>query len=239
MPSSETEMEVPMYVTAPHNFLDAAPVVNQQLLEDGRSSASNIKTIAAGSMIFCEGDDSQFVYEIIDGVVRTSKYLCDGRRQVISFGYPGDLIGISHDCHYHSDCDAVSDVKVRVHRKNACNAGAISDPVYCEKLLRQTAAEVNSMQEHFMMLGRKSALEKVASFLNVLVQRVGTKEPGQVCFDLPMSRADIGDFLGLTIETVSRAFTRLRKSGVIELPNPHRVCVLQSDVLADLAERDD
>lgn len=228
-----------MYVTAPHNFLDAEPVVNQLLLDDGTHPNSSVKTIAAGSMIFCEGDESHFVYEIIQGVVRTSKFLSDGRRQVISFGYPGDLIGISHDCRYHSDCDAVSNVKVRVHRKNACNAEADSDPAYCKKLLQQTAAEINSMQEHFMMLGRKSALEKVASFLNVLAQRVGAKEPGQICFDLPMSRMDIGDFLGLTVETVSRAFTRLRKSGVIELPNPHRVCVLQSEALTELAERDD
>ncbi|MGI9354394.1 MAG: helix-turn-helix domain-containing protein [Rhizobiaceae bacterium] len=228
-----------MYVTAPNNFLDAKLVVSQLPLVDYAPSSSSIKTIAAGSMIFCEGDESLFVYEVFQGVVRTSKFLCDGRRQVISFGYPGDLIGISHDCRYHSDCDAVSDVKVRVHRKNACNAQATIDPAYCEMLLRQTAAEVNSMQEHFMMLGRKSALEKVASFLNVLSRRVGSKGFGQVYFDLPMSRADIGDFLGLTIETVSRAFTRLRKSGVIELPNPHSVCVLQPDALAELAERND
>lgn len=227
-----------MYVTAPHNFLDADQVVNKLLLENEKSPHASIKSVNAGSMIFCEGDESRFVYEVVGGVVRTSKFLCDGRRQVISFGYPGDLIGISHDCRYHSDCDAVSDVKLHVHHKNACSAEVLNDPVYCEKLLRQTAAEVTSMQEHFMMLGRKSSIERVASFLNTLAKRVGSEESGQIGFDLPMSRADIGDFLGLTIETVSRAFTRLRKSGVIELPNPHRVCVLHPDTLADLAERD-
>ena len=86
------------------------------------------------------------------------------------------------------------------------------------------------------MLGRKSALEKVASFLVVLLDRVGEKNDDQTCVSLPMKRSDIADFLGLTIETISRTLTKMRKDGIICLPDPHRVCVPSMARLRDLGE---
>ena len=90
-----------------------------------------------------------------------------------------------------------------------------------------------------MMLGRKSAIEKVASFLSVLMDRVGNESDGTLTFDLPMSRSDIADFLGLTIETVSRTLTALRKRGVIELPSAHKVVVLKKGALRSCAEQEE
>lgn len=228
-----------MFVTAPNHVFDAAPLHATAIVAKNFESGAATRTFHSGDPVFCEGDDSLFVYEVVEGVVRTSKILCDGRRQIISFGYPGDLIGISHDCRYHNDCEAISEVVVRVHRKNACSASITSDPQFCDRLLKHSAGEMNSMQEHFMMLGRKSALERVASFLIVLMERVGTREESGTAFDLPMSRSDIADFLGLTIETISRTLTRLRKEGVINLPNAHHVVVQRSEQLRNLAERDD
>lgn len=225
-----------MYVTSPINYLNAEPVNPAGLFAGETEIRSHVSTADAGHTLFCEGDDADFVYEVLEGVVRTSKVLCDGRRQVLTFAYPGDIVGLSHDQIYHSDCDAVSGVKVRVFRKNAYNASYQNEPGLCDQFMRYATAEVNNMQDHFLMLGRKSAVEKVASFLLVLLDRVGEKNGCCTCFDLPMSRSDIADFLGLTIETISRTLTRLRKENIIELPDPHRVCVTSVGGLRRLAE---
>ena len=106
-----------MYVTSPLNYLNAEPVNPANLFAEAADTRSHISSADAGHTLFCEGDDADFVYEVLEGVVRTSKVLCDGRRQVLSFAYPGDIVGLSHDQFYHSDCDAVSAVKIRVYRK--------------------------------------------------------------------------------------------------------------------------
>jgi len=228
-----------MYVTSPNHFFAVEPAHVQKFLSAETGDRSITRTIQAGNLLYCEGDKSPQVYEIIEGVVRSSKILRDGRRQVIAFGYPGDILGISHDCRHHSDCEAVSDVKVRVHRKNACSSNVNDEPQFCSMLLKHTASEMNNMQEHFMMLGRKSAHEKVSSFLTVLLDRVGEKGEGCAVFSIPMPRSDIADFLGLTIETVSRTLTKLRKEGVIDLPNPHQVKVLKLAALRACAEQNE
>ncbi len=227
-----------MYVTSPVGIFENSEIVLPRFVEAETAKHWHFRTAEAGHRLFCEGDDAKYIYEIVEGVVRTSKLLFDGRRQILSFGYPGDLVGLSHDCFYHSDCEAVCDVKLRVHHKNACNTSIETEPEFGKKLLKFAAAEVNNMQEHFIMLGRKSATEKVASFLAALLDRVGEKDRSRTCFDLPMCRSDIADFLGLTIETISRTLTRLRADGVIELPKKHRVCVRNPAILRALAERE-
>ena len=228
-----------MYVTSPNHFFDAAPIHVEEILENDIEVTSAVRTFSAGSILFREGDPSDYVYEVIEGVLRSSKILCDGRRQIISFGYPGDILGISHNCIYHSDCEAISPVKVRIHYLNVCSTDFAKTPDFCDLMLKHTASEMNNMQEHFMMLGRKSAIEKVASFLSVLMDRVGNESDGTLTFDLPMSRSDIADFLGLTIETVSRTLTALRKRGVIELPSAHQVIVLKRGALRSCAEQEE
>ena len=111
-----------------------------------------------------------------------------------------------------------------------------ADPEIHRTLLKAALREIAAMQDHFMMLGRKSAVEKVTSFLAVLARRAGETNGTVTQFRLPMGRADIADFLGLTIETVSRAFTQLRKEGVIALNGVHTVRVLRPDALAAIAE---
>jgi len=226
-----------MYVTSPISIFENAELLSTRFLAEDAARFSHMSQVAAGQPLFCEGDEADYLYEILEGVVRTSKLLFDGRRQVLSFGYPGDIVGLSHDQYYHSDCEAVSDVKLRVHHKNAFSASFKNEPEFGSKLLKFAAAEMNNMQEHFIMLGRKSATEKVASFLTALLDRVGETDGGKTCFNLPMSRSDIADFLGLTIETISRTLTKMREDGVIELPNKNRVCVCQPHMLRDLAER--
>ena len=145
-------------------------------------------------------------------------------------------MGVSHDRVYHCECEALTDLKVRILRKNVASADVFVEPEFCELLMKQMAIEMTGMQEHFMMLGRKSATEKLASFLVALLGRVGADKYE---LKLSMSRADIADFLGLTIETVSRTFSKLRKLGVIDLVDAQTVRVLKIDDLNGLAETKD
>lgn len=240
MPSliNVTGKENVMYVTSPTMPVDSEICFSGNAEEEFCSGSFQIKNIAANNCVFHEGDDAEYLYEVLEGVVRSSKVLIDGRRQVLSFGYPGDVIGLSHDSYYHSDCDAVSNVRLRIFHKNVFKEDLVSDPAFCVKLLQNAVAEVNHMQEHFMMLGCKSAMEKLASFLIVIMNRQSEVKGFQKCFDLPMKRCDIADFLGLTIETISRNLTKLRQLGIIDLPTTQRVCVNKPNALRKLAECD-
>lgn len=225
-----------MYVTFANGTERGTIPVPLGLVDRDCISATRVRTLRAGQRVFCEGDTSEFVYQVLEGVVRTSKLMANGRRQVLAFGYPDDIVGLSHDCRYHNDCEAVTPSKVLVLKKNACSAGIEREPALFDRLLKLAACEVSNMQEHFMMLGRKSAAEKMASFLLALASRAGKVENGSIHLALPMSRTDIADFLGLTVETVSRTLTTFRKKGAIELPNPHTICIVKKSVLCDLAE---
>ncbi|MEM6375413.1 MAG: helix-turn-helix domain-containing protein [Pseudomonadota bacterium] len=186
--------------------------------------------IQAGSYLFYEGDAVERLYEVVSGVLRLTRLLEDGRRQVIAFGYPGDIIGFPAGSCHHTDCDAITDATLRCYRSSALETGD-GDPELHAKLLRAALAEISAMQDHFMMLGRKSAAERVASFLCALTERNGQQIGAYQQITLPMSRADIADFLGLTIETVSRCFTALRKSGTIALDGSQKVIVLNEAAL--------
>jgi CRP-like cAMP-binding protein len=230
------EMEPTMYVTSPTSFSHIDSIQAKVLLKSNTLIHTPIKTIRAGSPVFHEGDESRCVYEVLEGVVRSSKNLRDGRRQILAFGYPGDLIGVSHNCKYNSDCDALSDVKLRVYRSNACSTDPTSDPKFCDHLLKSVTAEMAGMQEHFMMLGKKSAMEKLASFLIVLLDRSSVSQAQKNIIEFPMSRMDIADFLGLTVETVSRGFAKLRRDKMINLPKPQTVEILKPNCLREMGE---
>lgn len=192
------------------------------------------RTLKAGRTLYHEGDEVERIYQVVSGVVRLTRMLENGRRQVIAFGYPGDIIGFPADGCHHTDCDALVDTTLRAFRRSALDHGD-GDPALHMALLQAALREISAMQDHVMMLGRKSAAEKVASFLNVITSRHGTELGAYRQIELPMCRGDIADFLGLTTETVSRAFTALRKAGVIALDGAQTVVVLQPDVLADMS----
>ncbi|MEM8812147.1 MAG: helix-turn-helix domain-containing protein [Pseudomonadota bacterium] len=202
--------------------------------------SSRIRRLDAGDALFYEGDEAGYVYEVLEGAIRTSKILSDGRRLVVSFNFPGDLVGFSHDDMHHATCEALAQTKVRAIRRSALSSIIKDRPEFAETLLRFTAESLNIMQDHFVVLGRKSASEKLASFLLSLAEREDCDEGGPVIFRLPMSRSDIADYLGLTIETVSRNLTALKSRGVIDLPQTNLVRVRDIDRLRDrtLQEQD-
>jgi CRP-like cAMP-binding protein len=204
-----------------------------------RSIASNlnypVRRLAVGASVFREGDEARHIYEVKSGVLRLTRVLANGRRQVIAFGLPGDVIGFPNGKNHHTDCDVLETCEVTVHPRAALDAGA-RDPDTHQHLMKAALREISGMQDHFMMLARKSAQEKVASFLIVLADRIGTPHGNHIGIDLAMKRADIADFLGLTIETVSRTITQLRNAGVIDLTSPQTIIILDPEALADAAE---
>ena len=192
---------------------------------------------AAGTHLFREGDRAEHVYEIRAGIVRLTRVLENGRRQVIAFGLPGDIVGFPNGEVHHTDRDVIASADLILHRRRALDSGA-GDPETHQRLLRAALREISAMQDHFMVLARKSAMEKVASFLVVLCQRTGTRHgaTNNIAFALPMGRADIADFLGLTVETVSRTLTLLRKAGTLTLYTPQRVVVNDMQALLDASQ---
>lgn len=218
-----------MYVTIPQEA--ACPVVPVGLPD----RKTPLKSLAKGAYLYFEGDDVTHLFIIETGAVRLTRVLEDGRRQVIAFGYPGDIIGFPAQGAHHTDCDALSDTKLYPVPRKALDDSSF-DPDLHRVLVQAALREISAMQDHFMMLGRKSAPEKVASFLNVLLERIGdvSREPPVV--DLPMGRSDIADFLGLTTETVCRCLSALRKAAIIRVDGISKVAILDKPALTKRAD---
>lgn len=163
--------------------------------------------------IFGENEPADYVYKVISGSARTYKILADGRRQIAGFHLPGDIFG-SQLAEVHTlSAEAVADAKVLVVKRSALTALAGRDAAVARELFSLTSRELRRMQERILLLV-KSAQERVASFLLEMAERASA---GNIV-ELPMSRQDIADYLGLTIETVSRTLTTLEGAAAIEVP---------------------
>ncbi len=180
--------------------------------------------------IFGEGEAADLVYRVISGAVRTYRVLSDGRRQIGDFHLAGDLFGLEAGREHMFSAEAIGPCEILVCRRSALFGIAARSAELGQALWAQTALELERAQAHLMLLGRKSACERVATFLAALADR----HPGDREIVLPMSRQDIADYLGLTIETVSRTFTQLQSDGVIALKGCRHVQVLSHGALARL-----
>ena len=220
-----------MYVTIPSVQSSA----NTQFKRTKKNLKTTDARVRKGSYLYYEGDAVERLYQVTSGVLRLTRLLEDGRRQVIAFGYPGDIVGFPCDGLQHTDCEALTDARLQPYRLSHLESGE-GEPELHKELLQAALREISAMQDHFMMLGRKSAVEKVASFLCVLTERVGEDLGQYKQVILPMSRTDIADFLGLTTETISRTLTQLRKNNIIAIDNIHTVVVLQPQSLREQAQ---
>jgi len=181
--------------------------------------------------IFFEGDDARDVFNVTEGVVRVSKMLPDGRRQVTGFLFPGDFLGLSHDEAYAYTAEAITPARLCRFRRDKLLALFEELPQLERRLLGMAADELAVAQDQILLLGRKTARERVVSFLKHVSKQARKRgETGNPIY-LPMSRMDIADYLGLTIETVSRTITKLTKDGVIELPTSSKVLLKDIDAL--------
>lgn len=179
--------------------------------------------VQEGRHLFLEGDEAHHVYEVQSGMLRIARVMENGRRQIVAFGLPGDVVGFPEGAFHHTDCDAITDAVVVAHRRSALDGCA--DPALHQRLTQAALREICAMQDHFMMLSSKTAAEKVAAFLLTLAERVGEPGPRGIGINIAMRRLDIADFLGLTTETVCRTFTQFKEAGLIELRTPHDAMV--------------
>jgi len=193
-----------------------------------------VVNFARGKTIFSDGEDSAYSYRVVEGAVRLSKIMLDGRRQIAEFALPGDMFGFESGDAYELSAEAVTPVTViRYHRSHIERLGDEFSDVRRE-LMTHLRRGWTSAQAHLVMLGRQTAKERVAAFLVALANHRGVEE-GQ-SLELPMGRQDIADYLGLTIETVCRTLTDLKASRIIAIPDRHRVIVRNLEALESLAE---
>jgi CRP/FNR family transcriptional regulator, anaerobic regulatory protein len=181
--------------------------------------------IRPGQTVFEEGDEAKYVYNVSRGHVRLFKLLQDGRRQITGFLAPGDFLGLAARQTYAYSAEAISDADLCRFKVGELESLLEEMPPVRERLYEIANDELAAAQEQMLCLGRKTAKERVASFLISQLRHGANCGDGKAEFDLPMSRSDIADYLGLTIETVSRTFTALREEGLIDLPSTHRVSI--------------
>ena len=201
---------------------------------DGFENAA-LRKIGVKEYIFSEGDPRTHVFYVEQGVIALSKVLGDGRRQIIDFAYPGDYIGLGLIKEYIFDAQATCAAKVKCIPASALEDAAASDPELALKLYKAVSAELAAARNLLVCVGQGTAMERIATFLVRLRNQAAGSGASDGVFRLLMRRSDIGDLLGLTIETVSRTLTKLRSMRVIEIVNSTEIHVLDEDKLERLA----
>ena len=200
--------------------------------------ATTVIELAPGEVFRHEGDPPDYLFNIISGAVKLFKLLADGRRQIVGFLTVGDFVGFGRPDAAPASAETITAVRLCQFERSRFRALLDTYPGLERRLLAVASDEIAANQEHMMLLGRLTAKERVARFLLARAEpsrRVGGSDPG---FELPMSRVDIADYLGLTTETVSRVFTQLRQRGLIEYDAARRVVLRERGALSALAEGD-
>ena len=186
--------------------------------------------------VFREWDSAEHVYTVTEGTVRLSKMLVDGRRQVIGFVGPGDFLGIAYSDTYAYTAEAVTPLSLCRFPRRRLEALFNEMPGLEKRVLGVASNELRAAQDQMLLLGRKTAVEKLSTFLWKWTQHALRRGGSLESIDLPMNRTDIADYLGLTTETVSRTFTRLVKDDVLELRSIHKVVLRDTERLQELME---
>jgi len=176
-----------------------------------------------GCEIFGEKEPADYVYQVMTGAVRSYKLLSDGRRQIGAFHLAGDIFGLEIGSDHRFTAEAIVDTTVRLMKRVSLERVAESDVVVARNLLSMTTSNLRHAEDHMLLLGRKTSLERVAAFLMEMDKR----STAAGILALPMNRRDIADYLGLTLETVSRALSRLHGFGILGfISNNQRQIVL-------------
>lgn len=202
---------------------------------DRRLKSASVKVFQAREHVFFEGDAKDHVFLLEKGTVCLYKTLPDGRRQIVDFAYPGDLIGLSAGADHAFSAQAITLTRVRCLLASSLHEAAKHDAEIGMHLYRALSDQLMSARDLLLTVGQRNATERLAALLVALSRRNerADSDPAQIL--LPMTRADIADFLSLTIETVSRTFTKLRVSGIIDLAHSSLVIVREKSMLERLA----
>lgn len=188
-------------------------------------------TLGREEALFLEGDPAVSYFKVVKGAVRSCKLLADGRRHINDFFLPGDFIGFDADESYAFTAEAVGDATLVRYVRRKVDALAWQEPQIAKSLVKIMRDSLGAARERMTLLGHMTAMERIASFILTMADR---SKDGSVT--LPMTRTDIGDYLGLTMETVSRAFSQLKSEGVIEQKNTHEIAIADRDALEELAD---
>jgi CRP-like cAMP-binding protein len=180
--------------------------------------------------IYGENETADYLYKVVSGAVRTYRVLNDGRRQIGAFLLPGDMFGLEAGATHGSSAEAIADSVILVIKRSAVIALAERDAEVARQLWTLTARELGRVQNHMLLLIR-NAQERIATFLLEMAERAPAAGDA---VELPMSRQDIADYLGLTIETVSRTLSQLEENAAIALPTSRRVVLRNRSALSRL-----
>jgi CRP/FNR family transcriptional regulator len=222
--------------TLPHpahhaeTFIPALNGLEQSL---GRGSVRRVDT---KEFVFVEGDPAIHVFKVESGAIALYKVLMDGRRRIIGFAYPGDLIGLGARGEHIMNAQAIKPSRLRCVPIASLHRSAAQDAKLAFRLYEAMTREVAESHDLMLITTQRSAMERVASFLLALSRRNERNGDNPAVIELPMTRTDIGDFLGLTIETVSRTFTKLRTLGYIALQQSNRIKLTDITALEAFAE---
>ncbi len=191
-----------------------------------------------GEVIAFDEDDVIEYANIVSGVVKLTKILADGRQQIVGVQFAPEFVGRPFSDAVKITAEAATDIEICVFPKKALESMLDEAPDFERRLFGQTLVQLDEAREWMVTLGRKTASEKVASFLLLLTRHVAKPIAGSnaVHFELPFTRADMADFLGLTIETVSRQMTKLRKARIIEIENSHHITIPRIAALEGASE---
>lgn len=203
----------------------------------GMRALGTMQKLQPGQSVFHEGDPARRVFMVTHGALKLYTLLADGRRQVTGFMFPGDFLGVSVDEEYAFTVEALEVSELWWFSRETFDRFLTEHPQVERELYRLAAHELAEAQRQMVLLGRKAADERLASLFLSLLERVerGSGDT-ESSFDLPMSRIDIADYLGLTKETVSRMIAQLRAQGLIRLQTQNRVEVLDRGGLKAMAE---
>jgi CRP/FNR family nitrogen fixation transcriptional regulator len=220
-----------------HLALTATALLSRKSVDQGLTlgegvlqSLGPVTTFARDQEIFGQGDDTEVFYRVAFGVVRTCKFLSDGRRQIEAFLTEGDLFGLETGPTHACAAEAVTDCGLVSYRRRAVESSAARDERVLGQLYRHALTRLDQAREHALVLGRRSAFEKVAAFLLEWTER----SKSRALITLAMTRQDIGDYLGLTIETVSRTLSEMERDGILAIPSPRQIKIKDLAALQDL-----
>jgi CRP/FNR family nitrogen fixation transcriptional regulator len=198
-------------------------------LDRSMRSIGMIRSYRNGAQVFRQGEAAACYYKVIRGTVMTHRALCDGRRHIGGFYFVGEFLGLDSADEHSLSAETKSDVDLLVTPRSALSAMATRDPSVAQHLFALAARELRRAQDHALLL-QKSAKERVAYFLLNMAERL----PGANAMELFMTRQEIADYLGLTIETVSRTLTALESCGAIEIPKTRSIILRDPSALRHL-----
>ncbi|NEX46019.1 transcriptional regulator FnrL [Pseudotabrizicola algicola] len=196
------------------------------------------RSYEAGQTVIWSGDKMDFVASVVTGIATLTQTMEDGRRQMVGLLLPSDFVGRPGRSSAAYDVTATTDLVMCCFRRKPFEELMASTPHIAQRLLEMTLDELDAAREWMLLLGRKTAREKIASLLAIIARRdASLKEPranlGSITFDLPLTREEMADYLGLTLETVSRQMSALKRDGIIRLDGKRHVTIPSFDALMD------